>query len=215
MEDFVKTVSSQTVVSLGIGADDYLASSLTGEFVDAVAESFTDIGRILSEWHSVGNDQERVEGKDVSLKTPAPSVITTKIHARTASPPPIAALNNDQSEGGVDFVVPRAFRILREDRSMDVPAPLKNRSERTMKDVMGMAQLDKSSGVFTFSEEDAAALKAGTKTLLIQIGDLKFSKDMFSAMTVEEVLCMTEENPVTLSFTLKETALEGQSIDLF
>ncbi|KAG7370915.1 haloacid dehalogenase-like hydrolase [Nitzschia inconspicua] len=215
MEDFVKTVSSQTVVSLGIGADDYLASSLTGEFVDAVAESFSDIGRILSEWHTEGHgimmssDSGRPpeETTVVAKEDPIPKNLTTD--------PPFTALSNDKSDGGVDFVVPRAFRIVRDNCLMDVPAPLKDRSDRTMKDVMSMAQLDKSSGVFNFSAEDSTALQAGTKTLMIQIGDLTFSKDIFSALTVEEVLLMTDENPVVLSFSLKEIPPGGQALDLF
>ena len=100
---------------------------------------------------------------------------------------------------------------------MDVPAPLKNRSSQTMKEVMSMVQLDKSSGVFAFSPEDAAALQAGKKTLMISIGgtDLQFAKDIFASMTVEEVLSFTNENPVALEFTLKESAAQGPTIDLF
>jgi hypothetical protein len=115
------------------------------------------------------------------------------------------------------ITVPRAFRLVRGDYTMDVPAPLKNRSNHTMKDVMSTAQLDKSSGVFAFSAEEAEALQAGTKTILIQIGgtDIQFSKVIFSAMSVEEVLSMTDENPVTLSFSMKKAVTGGQFIELF
>ena len=45
-------VSSQNIVTLEIGADDYLANSLHGEFVDAVAHDFEEISTILLGWHT-------------------------------------------------------------------------------------------------------------------------------------------------------------------
>jgi FMN hydrolase / 5-amino-6-(5-phospho-D-ribitylamino)uracil phosphatase len=219
MQDFLNTVSSQSVVSLGIGADDYLASSLTGEFVDAVAESFSDIGRILSEWHTMcGKDDDTLLTSKPLQDTPT-TTTSTIINNNSFSNlvPPFAAITNDKTGRGVDFVIPRVFRLVRDDYTMDVPAPLKNRSDRTMRDVMSMAQIDKSSGVFAFSVDDADAFLAGTKTLVIQIGgtDIQFSKDIFSAMSVEEVLSMTDENPVTLSLSLKEAVTDGQTLALF
>jgi FMN phosphatase YigB (HAD superfamily) len=213
MEEFLKKVSSESVVSLGIGADDYLATSLTSEFVDAVAEGFSDVGRILADWHSV-TKQEAAAPSNGEVATSKNDPTLTKANRNM---PPVAALVNKQSDAGIDLVAPRAFRIIRENCSTDVPAPLKNRSSQTMKEVMSVAQLDKSSGVFGFSPEDAAALQAGEKALVIGIGgtELQFAKEIFSAMTVEEVLSLTEENPVSLNFILKEAVAQGPSIDLF
>jgi hypothetical protein len=200
------------VISLAIGADDYLASTLTSKFVDAVAEDFFEIGRILVDWHSkMQSESTQTLNEKKSVPSDPMPVMNNQVM------PPVAALVNENSDAGFDFVVPRVFQIIRKDYSMDVPAaPLKNRSVQTMKDVMSMAQLDKSSGVFTFSPEDVAALQAGEKNLVVGIGgtDLQFSRDIFSAMTVEEVLSLTNENPVTLQFDLKEAA-KGTSIDLF
>lgn len=99
---------------------------------------------------------------------------------------------------------------------MDIPAPLRNREERTMKDVMGMAQRDKSSGVFAFNPDDVASLKDGKQILMIQIGDkdLKFSREIFSEMSVQEVLGLTDENPMKLSLYMAE-ASKQPSFDLF
>jgi len=99
---------------------------------------------------------------------------------------------------------------------MDIPAPLRNREERTMKDVMGMAQKDKSSGVFAFNPDDVASLKDGKQILMIQIGDkdLKFSREIFSEMSVQEVLGLADENPMKLSLYMTE-ASEQPSFDLF
>jgi hypothetical protein len=99
---------------------------------------------------------------------------------------------------------------------MDVPAPLKNREDRTMKDVMSMAQLDKTSGVFALPPGDVASLQQGKKVLMIQIGktDLQFSREIFSAMSVEEVISLTDENPITLTLSLKEAA-DQPSFDVF
>jgi len=206
MGELMKQISSQTVVSLGIGADDYLAASLTGEFVDAVAEDFADIASILLKWHAeckIENSKPTDMRSQEDIDKPTDSLSVTPVASKVPGE-------------GVDFIVPRAFRIVRADCTMDVPAPLKNRESRTMKDVMGMAQLDKSSGVFAFPPEDVALLQEGKKVLMVQIGDtgLQFSREMFSAMTVEEVLSLTDKNPVILSFTMKE-AVGRQSFDLF
>ncbi len=51
---------------------------------------------------------------------------------------------------------------------------------------------------------------------MVRIGgaDLTFSREVFSTMSVEEVLALTGENPVTLTFLLQEAA-KGPSFDLF
>ena len=211
MGEFMKKVSSQSVVSLGIGADDYLATSLTGEFVDAVADDFSDIGRILLEWHAESYDNGTANQATNPVETPP-----LKDDHSAINELPVTAIVNEKSEAGVDFIVPRTFRIVREKSSMDMPAPLKNRDDRTMKEVMSMAQLDKSSGVFALQPNDVAALQEGKKVLMIQIGktDLQFSREIFSSMSVEEVLSLTDENPVTLTLSLKEAA-DQPSFDLF
>ena len=85
-----------------------------------------------------------------------------------------------------------------------------------MKEVMGLAQKEKSSGVFAFDPADVALLNEGKKVLMIKIGttDLEFSRDIFSDMSVEEVLGLTDENPLELSLYMAE-ASEQQSFDLF
>ena len=51
VEDFVKQVSSQKVVQMSVGAEDYLAESLQEEFADAMIDSFADLADVLVEWH--------------------------------------------------------------------------------------------------------------------------------------------------------------------
>ena len=251
-------VSSQNVLTLEIGASDYLAKSLHGEFVDAVAHEFFDISTILEDWHAeaiTSREREKIviepsptspvinviEPPLTSPKTTSPVINDTK--PSPTSPKPASAnsgveelkgileviepssdsdglsvtpIAKKNEEGEVDFLLPRAFRIIREDCSMDIPAPLRNREERTMKDVMGMAQRDKSSGVFAFNPDDVASLKDGKQILMIQIGDkdLKFSREIFSEMSVQEVLGLTDENPMKLSLYMAE-ASKQPSFDLF
>lgn len=216
--EFMKKISAQKVITMGIGADDYLTASLTGEFVDAVAESFADIGRILSEWHNAVADEvvDAVPDDEV-VDVKAPQRINGKSGGTVASPDTLlAAVANDSNEDGVSFIVARTFRIVRDDCRMDVPAPLRERENRSMKDVMGMAQLDKSSGVFAFPLEDVTAMKDKKKVLMIRVGgtDLQFSRDIFSSMSVQEVLSLSDENPLTLSLFMKDAA-DAPSFDLF
>ena len=251
-------VSSQNVLTLEIGASDYLAKSLHGEFVDAVAHEFFDISTILEDWHAEAITSRERE-KNVIEPSPTSPVINVSEAPLTSpkitppvindtkpsptSPKPASAnsgveelkgileviepssdsdglsvtpIAKKNEEGEVDFLLPRAFRIIREDCSMDIPAPLRNREERTMKDVMGMAQRDKSSGVFAFNPDDVASLKDGKQILMIQIGDkdLKFSREIFSEMSVQEVLGLTDENPMKLSLYMAE-ASKQPSFDLF
>ena len=234
MKEFVKKVSSETVITLGIGADDYLARSLRGEFVDAVAEDFSEIGKILLQWHSEADDSatSAYEAREKPQTTEQPTIssndnedekqkqnILEVIEPSSNSDVggiPVTPLANKNRLGEMDFLLPRAFRIIREDCSVDIPAPLRERDERTMKDVMGMAQKEKSSGVFAFNPNDVASLNDGKLVLMIQIGDtdLKFSRDIFSGMSVEEVLSLTTENPVRLSLYMTE-ASDQPSFDLF
>jgi len=134
-------------------------------------------------------------------------------NADSVSGTPIA---NKNERGEVNFLLPRAFRVIREDCRVDVPAPLRNRDVRTMKEVMGLAQQEKSSGVFAFDPSDVTELQKGKKVLMIKIGDtdLEFSRDIFSDISVEEVLNLTEENPVELSLYMTD-ASEQESFDLF
>ena len=113
---------------------------------------------------------------------------------------PVTPIANKNEQGEVDFIVSRAFRIVREDCSVDIPAPLRKRDERIMNEVMGMAQREKSSGVFAFDPADVVSLSQGKKVLMIAVGgaELEFSRETFSVMTVEEVLNLTDENPVEL-----------------
>ena len=85
-----------------------------------------------------------------------------------------------------------------------------------MREVMGVAQLDKASGVFAFSPQDAEGVRVGTRVLMIKIGGtgLEFSREMFAKMTIQEVLSFTDENPVTVSMYIKE-ASSAPSFDLF
>lgn len=233
MTEFMKQVSSQTVVTLGIGADDYLANSLHGEFVDAVADDFSDIGKILLEWHTEAANSDITAGtaSQKDRRTEPTSIssnggdqeqeqnileVIDPSSAADIENLSVTPLANKNQQGEVDFLLPRAFRIIREDCSIDIPAPLRKREERTMKDVMGMAQREKSSGVFAFDPADVASLRDGKKALIIQVGDtgLNFSRDIFSEMSVEEVLGLTDENPVKLSLYMTE-AFDQPSFDLF
>ena len=219
--EFINKVSSQSVVTMGIGADDYLASSLTGEFVDAIADDFVDIGRILSDWNIASEAPTMETGQDRETAT-ATALSNNDLPVATV------AKNNRQRKDGIDqnsegdqtssldFIIPRAFRIVREDCEMNVPAPLRERDVRTMQDVLRMAQMDKSSGVFAFDPQDVAATKEGTKALMIRIGDtgLEFSREIFTSMTVDEVLSMSPENPLSLTMYMKD-AVKADSFDLF
>ena len=233
MAEFLKKVSSQTIVTLGIGADDYLANALHGEFVDEVANDFSEIGKILLQWHKEAADSAitigtSINGKEEEPPKPPPMATTdfqeqTILEIIEPSPStavtvglPVTPIANKNEQGEVDFIVSRAFRIVREDCSVDIPAPLRKRDERIMNEVMGMAQREKSSGVFAFDPADVVSLSQGKKVLMIAVGgaELEFSRETFSVMTVEEVLNLTDENPVELSLSMTE-ASDQQSFDLF
>merc|ERR1740117_367683 len=87
-------VSSQNVLTLEIGASDYLAKSLHGEFVDAVAHEFFDISTILEDWHAEAiTSRERenivIEPSLTSPKTTSPVINDTK--PSPTSPKPASA----------------------------------------------------------------------------------------------------------------------------
>ena len=81
---------------------------------------------------------------------------------------------------------------------------------------MKFAQMDKSSGVFAFEPSEVASMNEGKKVLKVAIGgtDLEFSRDIFSNMSVEEVLSLTDENPLRLVLYMAN-ASEQPSFDLF
>lgn len=211
--DFMKEMAKKEVIEMPIGATNYLADSLTEEFADKVADEFNNLSVILLEWHREGSQKSPIfpnELEDKQLEKP------DNDEAQIPEDPSNGALSDD-----VDFLssttfASRTFRLMREDLSMDVPAPLKKRETLTMKDVMTMAQLDKSSGVFSFPVEDMEALQKGQRVLMIEVGNtgLKFSREIFVGMSIEEVLTLTEENPVRLSLYMQDV-VDSPSFDLF
>jgi hypothetical protein len=107
--------------------------------------------------------------------------------------------------------------LVREDCRMDIPAHQQNRENKQMKEIMEMAQTDKSSGVFSsFPVEDVQALCEGNMVLMIGVvdPDLQFTRSIFLRMTVQEVLSLTERNPVTLSLYMKKSAA-SPGFDIF
>ena len=232
VKEFVKEIAQKPVVEMTIGADAYLADSMIHEFVDAVAEEFHDLSEILMEWHQEGNEaslstpEEEPELRSalqdlesISKKTQdttAPnnddfiSVITPDLGPRND-------MNGYRSNNSVESTAfPRAFRLQRDNCTMDVPAPLMDREKKTMKEVMTMAQMDKSSGVFSFPAQEVEALKEGKLVLMIKIGgtDLQFSREIFVGMSVQEILSLTDQDPIMLSLYMK-TASSTPSYDLF
>lgn len=227
VKDFVKRISEKTVVELSIGADNYLADSFTEDFVDAVTEEFHHLSVVITEWHAEGLSSAKEEGGSSSETNV--TVELTSSAARVEAPP-----SKDFSvEDAISVIMPdanpstpssstaaqvpsRAFRIRRESFSTDVAAPLRDRDTRAMQEVMVVAQLDKSSGVFAFAPEDVEDVRVGKKVLMIKVGgtDLEFSREIFTKMTVQDVLSITEDNPLILSLYIKEAA-SAPSFDLF
>ena len=166
------------------------------------------ISRKISSEKSDTNKSARADQEDKFISLVNPDQYTTAK----------ADLDDTTSSDGREktFILPRTFRLLREDCSMDVPAPLLDRQTRTMKDVMSFAQMDKSSGVFAFPANDVEALREGKLVLMVGISgtDLQFSREIFVGMTVQEVLSLTDENPIALSLYMKKAA-DSPSFDLF
>ncbi|KAL3945624.1 MAG: hypothetical protein SGBAC_000280 [Bacillariaceae sp.] len=206
LEDFVRKVSEEGVVKMSIGADSYLADSMTQEFADSVTTTFGGVGEILSSWHQDSLPEKRI--MDEALEVTMPD---------TSDNP---SVENPSLFGDSDFtasaMTSRTFRLTRNDCSQDIPAPIKNREGQKMQDVMAMAQLNKASGVFSFPPDEVELLQQGKNVLMIEIGTtgIKFSREIFAGMTVDEVLNLSDENPMTLSLYMQE-AFDSPSFDLF
>lgn len=210
--DFVKKISEQRVVEMSIGADSYLADSFTKEFVDAVTEEFHHLTEIITEWHAEGIAKQSSQSSTYDEGTASETYRQNEMIS-------VVLPDSQQSwpdDSRTEKVQPRAFRIVREDCSSDVTAPLRDRDTRTMKEVMGIAQLDKASGVFAFSPDDVDDIRVGRKVLMVRVGgtDLEFSREIFSKMTVQEVLSLSDENPMKLSLYVK-AAVSAPSFDMF
>jgi len=222
MKEFMERISEKSIVEMSIGADDYLADSLTAEFVDAVTTQFHHVADVILGWHAEGLSSSQDEGTTrnvgVDVLSNSETAGLEDLQANgvisVIMPEPEEVLGTDPKTG--EKIIPRAFRISREDCSCAVVAPLQDRETRTMREVMGVAQLDKASGVFAFSPEDAEGVRVGTRVLMIKIGGtgLEFSREMFAKMTIQEVLSFTDENPVTVSMYIKD-ASSAPSFDLF
>jgi FMN hydrolase / 5-amino-6-(5-phospho-D-ribitylamino)uracil phosphatase len=235
VEEFVKEVSKMKLIVMPIGADNYLADTIQKEFVDGVAEKFSSIASILMDWHGHGlaasqqtKPVERQPTATVMEDFKSPEILifpsekaTIKEDIDTDNPLSVVMPAKFQTNKGDDRAEtrkmnppPRVFRLVREDTNMDVPAPILARDTMTMKPVMELAQMDKSSGVFSFPVEDIRALREGKMVLMVDIADagVQFSRDVFLGMTVQDVLSFTDENPVTLSLSLKKAATSGFDI---
>ena len=234
VEDFVRRVSEMKVIEMSVGADSYLADSIKQEFVDAVAEEFNHLSHILWKWHEEGQCLNRTP--TVSLKAPLPveplseptgtgptfDAPDENLSLDRISPDELPSIKDSAAKGSEKVESapkgsrPRAFRLIREDCSMDLPAPLQGRDSKLMKEVMAIAQADKSSGVFSFPIADVESLKEGKLVLMVNVVDaeLQFTREVFASMTVEEVLCLTEKNPVILSLYMRK-AVDSPGFDLF
>mmetsp|Transcript_43661 Transcript_43661/g.105305 ORF Transcript_43661/g.105305 Transcript_43661/m.105305 type:complete len:552 (+) Transcript_43661:1-1656(+) len=206
LEDFLKKISDKEVVEMAIGGDNYLADSMTQEFADSVATTFGGVSEILSSWH-----QDALAEKNAMEAALEVTMPDTSVSPRVANPIPF---------GDSDFIVSattsRTFRLTRNDCFMDVPAPFKNREMQKMQDVMAIAQLNKASGVFSFPPDEVELLGEGKKVLMVEIGStgIKFSREIFAGMTVDEVLNLSDENPMTLNLYMQE-AFDSPSFELF
>jgi FMN phosphatase YigB (HAD superfamily) len=215
MKEFMERISEKTVIEMSIGADDYLADTLTEEFVDAVTTQFHQVSDVITAWHAEGlsSREGETEMNDVSS---SPMEQTIEIEQADI----ISVIMPDVEQPGLDQegekIIPRAFRISRDDCTSDVVAPLRDRETRMMKEVMEVAQLDKASGVFAFSPQDVEGVRIGKKVLMIKVGasGLEFSREAFAKMTIREVLSFTDENPIIISMYIKD-ASSGPSFDFF
>lgn len=235
MKDFIKRVSGQSVIKMAIGADDYLVDSVVSEFVDMRVDRFAGIAETIIGWDNDGKvlKEMKVAATEDITQPPmfalADTAETTEdttekdsaadeVGSPTLQPKKATDDNSSTPPSDTQLVAPRVFRIAREDCNVDVPAPLLGRDSKTMKTVMMMAQQDKTSGVFSFPPEQVEALQEQKMALMVKIGNTgqQFSREIFSAMTVQEVLSFTDDDTVTLSLSMKETATtEAPSVDLF
>jgi FMN phosphatase YigB (HAD superfamily) len=217
VEDFVKEVSDKQVIEMTIGAGDYLVDGMTREFADRVADEFDHLSEILWTWHVDGTQANQ----PIVVDSSAEDKIETAMDFTVIPPSSKSSKEETKSPFGdddyvVSTVASRTFRLTREDYSMDVPAPFKNREKQVMKDIMTMAQLDKSSGVFSFPPEEVEQLQQGKLVLMVEIGNtgIKFGREIFVGMTVDEILALSEENPVNLKLFMQK-AVDSPSFDLF
>lgn len=238
VEEFVQEVSEMKVIEMPVGADNYLADSIQREFVDAVVDDFADLVSTLSEWHEegkrtvglqqqpsdagfreaetseiIGSSSPNNEDNPLSVVLPDFKV---NVQSEAVSGMISSSNINGKTPPSITTSQSRVFRLVRDDCKMDIPAPLLDRDTRKMKDVLEMAQRDKSSGVFSFPMDEIQALREGSLVLMIDVvdADIRFSREIFVGMTVEEVLALTNQNPLTLSLSMKKAAADT-GFDLF
>jgi hypothetical protein len=220
VEDFVKELSEKQVIEMSIGAGDYLADAVTREFVDRVADEFDHLSDILWTWHVDGTTQAQANQPPIAaiVDSSAKDKIDTAKDFTAILPSSKEKTTSPLADDDyvVSTVASRTFRLTREDYSMDIPAPFKNRENQVMKDIMTMAQLDKSSGVFSFPSEEVEQLQQGKLVLMVEIGNtgIKFTRETFVGMTVDEILALSPQNPVNLKLFMQK-AVDSPSFDLF
>ncbi len=61
VEDFVKQVSEMKVIEMSVGADNYLADSITSEFADAIVDKFLDVANVLRQWQLESQPRQTVQ----------------------------------------------------------------------------------------------------------------------------------------------------------
>ena len=236
LKAFVKKMADKKTISMTLGDDYYLADSMREEYVDAIAEEFQHLSDILLDWHNEGTKNTAAAISKSNTAATSENVTPTVKVGGTTNAEKMSSLTEPSIDDIVTVVLPdevsddttngggassskakaRAFRLIREDCTMDIPAPVENRESRTMQDVMVLAQMDKSSGVFAFPISDVEGLRIGKRVMMVNVGGtvLELSKDIFASMTVQEVLNFTDENPVTLSLYMKD-ASDAPSFDIF
>ena len=199
---------------MAIGADNYLVDSFTREFVDAVTEEFHQLTEVIARWHAEGigssSSATSATNEQIPLLSPTTGIDPDECDLESQT------IRNGQLSRSDSSTQPRAFQIVRENYSSIVAAPLRDRDTRTMKEVMGIAQLDKASGVFAFPPDDVEDIRQGMKVLMVRVGDtaLEFSREIFSNMSVQDVLSLADDNPLKLSLYVKN-AVNAPSFDLF
>lgn len=74
--EFQKKINSQAIVTMAIGADDYLVSSIQREFADAIIGNFGDLTRVLREWQDQSEAQQlaRSNSQDAIRGTSSPGI---------------------------------------------------------------------------------------------------------------------------------------------
>ena len=239
VEKFVQKVSEMKVIEMPVGADNYLVDSIQREFVDAVVDDFSNLAPTISKWHEDGVRAVELQRPttEILVNTGTTEVVVDSIYPNDDNNPLSVVLPDEMvnvksdvasgmmtnksngKEPAATSAVPaesRVFRLVRDDCKMDVPAPLLDRDIRKMKDVLEMAQMDKSSGVFSFPADDIQAFREGKLVLMIDVIDanITFSREIFVGMTVNEVLALTDKNPLELSLSMK-TAAPDTGFDLF